>query len=127
VRQTPFDTGLSNSQISASLFLNPSIASDLRPLCAESFELLSEASLNQSINIESSSSKILFSIFFLHYKKRSGFSRRDGKVCHDTYPARESLVSEIPAGDGKISNLFLQCIAHKKMLYMQKIAFHMFC
>jgi hypothetical protein len=25
-------------------------------------------------------------------------------------PARESLVSEIPGGDGKIANLFLQCI-----------------
>jgi hypothetical protein len=26
-----------------------------------------------------------------------------------TFPARESLVSAIPAGDGKFSNLFLQC------------------
>jgi hypothetical protein len=26
------------------------------------------------------------------------------------FPARESLVSDIPAGDGKIINLFLQCI-----------------
>jgi hypothetical protein len=26
------------------------------------------------------------------------------------FPARESLVSDIPAGDGKIANLFLQCI-----------------
>ncbi len=25
------------------------------------------------------------------------------------FPARESLVSDIPAGDGKIANLFLQC------------------
>jgi hypothetical protein len=25
------------------------------------------------------------------------------------FPARESLVSDIPAGDGKIENLFLQC------------------
>ena len=25
------------------------------------------------------------------------------------FPARESLVSDIPAGDGKIDNLFLQC------------------
>ncbi len=28
------------------------------------------------------------------------------------FPARESLVSDIPAGDGKIVNLFLQCIHH---------------
>ncbi len=26
-----------------------------------------------------------------------------------TYPSRESLVSDIPVGDGKIANLFLQC------------------
>jgi hypothetical protein len=26
------------------------------------------------------------------------------------YPARERLVSAIPAGDGKTANLFLQCI-----------------
>jgi hypothetical protein len=26
-----------------------------------------------------------------------------------TFPARESLVNDIPAGDGKIINLFLQC------------------
>jgi hypothetical protein len=26
------------------------------------------------------------------------------------FPARESLVSDIPAGDGKIANLFLKCI-----------------
>ncbi len=25
------------------------------------------------------------------------------------FPARESLVSDIPAGDGKSNNLFLQC------------------
>jgi len=25
------------------------------------------------------------------------------------FPARESLVSDIPAGDGKLLNLFLQC------------------
>ncbi len=25
-------------------------------------------------------------------------------------PSRESLVSDIPVGDGKISNLFLQCM-----------------
>jgi hypothetical protein len=26
------------------------------------------------------------------------------------FPARESLVSDIPAGDGKTANLFLQCV-----------------
>ena len=25
------------------------------------------------------------------------------------FPARESLISDIPAGDGKMANLFLQC------------------
>ncbi len=25
------------------------------------------------------------------------------------FPARESLISDIPAGDGKIDSLFLQC------------------
>jgi hypothetical protein len=28
------------------------------------------------------------------------------------FPARESLVSDIPAGDRKTANLFLQCIEH---------------
>jgi hypothetical protein len=63
----------------------------------------------------------------LHCKKRfSGFpipsrdvtnqtlpSRESGGVTYQTLqtlPARESLVSDIPAGDGKIANLFLQCI-----------------
>ncbi len=26
------------------------------------------------------------------------------------FPARESLVSDIPAGDGKAANVFLQCV-----------------
>jgi hypothetical protein len=30
-------------------------------------------------------------------------------VIYELFPARESLVSDIPAGDGKIVNLFLQC------------------
>ncbi len=36
-------------------------------------------------------------------KKGKRFSR------HQLFPARESLVSNIPAGNGKIANLFLQC------------------
>ncbi len=31
------------------------------------------------------------------------------------FPARESLVSDIPAGDGKTANLFLQCIITEHM------------
>jgi hypothetical protein len=31
------------------------------------------------------------------------------KVIIKLFPARESLVSDIPAGDGKNNNLFLQC------------------
>jgi hypothetical protein len=27
------------------------------------------------------------------------------------FPTRENLVSDIPAGDGKMANLFLQCIS----------------
>ncbi len=34
------------------------------------------------------------------------------KVFWAVIPARESLVSYIPAGDGKITNLFLQCKNH---------------
>jgi hypothetical protein len=29
------------------------------------------------------------------------------------FPARETLVGDIPAGDGKIDNFFLQCIGSK--------------
>ncbi len=29
------------------------------------------------------------------------------------FPSRESLVSDIPSGDGKTANLFLQCISHE--------------
>jgi hypothetical protein len=32
------------------------------------------------------------------------------KVILKLFPARESLVGDIPAGDGKIANLFLQCM-----------------
>jgi hypothetical protein len=31
-------------------------------------------------------------------------------------PGLESLVSDIPAGDGKIANIFLQCTAEQKPL-----------
>jgi hypothetical protein len=33
-------------------------------------------------------------------------------------PARESLVSDIPAGDGKTANLFLQC---KALFFWEKL------
>jgi hypothetical protein len=35
-----------------------------------------------------------------------------GKNLYKTslFPPRESLVSDIPAGDGKMANLFLQCV-----------------
>jgi hypothetical protein len=39
-------------------------------------------------------------------EEKFNFSR-PGKV--KVFPARESLVSDIPAGDGKIVKLFLQC------------------
>jgi hypothetical protein len=32
-----------------------------------------------------------------------------GRELCTVFPDRESLVSDIPAGDGKITNLFLQC------------------
>ena len=34
-------------------------------------------------------------------------------VIYKLFPSRDSLVSDIPAGDGKMANLFLQCIAMK--------------
>jgi hypothetical protein len=34
------------------------------------------------------------------------------------FPARESLVRDIPAGEGKIANLFLQCIIPAGMVYL---------
>ncbi len=56
--------------------------------------------------------------YTIHCKKGSDFTvpSRDvnctnypklGKI--KLFPARESLVSDIPAGDGKMVNLFLQC------------------
>ncbi len=32
------------------------------------------------------------------------------------FPARESLARNIPAGDGKTANLFLQCIGNVKVI-----------
>ncbi len=37
-------------------------------------------------------------------------------VIYKLFPPRESLVSDIPAGDGNIEKLFLQCIYKKKMM-----------
>ncbi len=58
----------------------------------------------------------------VHFKKRlSIFPVPSRDVTYQTFPggewfllfpARESLVSDIPAGDGKIVNLFLQCIVN---------------
>ncbi len=39
------------------------------------------------------------------YTERKGYTLWEG-----IFPPRESLVSDIPAGDGKMANLFLQCI-----------------
>jgi hypothetical protein len=49
-------------------------------------------------------------------KKGLPFSRQD------VFPARESLVGDIPAGDGKIVNLFLQCgwFAHEEPRFLAK-------
>jgi hypothetical protein len=38
-----------------------------------------------------------------------GSSDITGSRVKPRQPARESLVSDIPAGDGKITNLFLKC------------------
>jgi hypothetical protein len=37
--------------------------------------------------------------------------------------ARESLVSDIPAGDRKNDNLFLQCTRLNNILYMQDLVY----
>ncbi len=34
---------------------------------------------------------------------------QDGNTVIKLFPARKGLVSDIPAGDGKTANLFLQC------------------
>jgi hypothetical protein len=35
------------------------------------------------------------------------------------FSARETLLSDIPAGDGKINNFFLQCIGHRVKKHTQ--------
>jgi hypothetical protein len=56
-----------------------------------------------------------------HYTVKEGYRfSRPQQVSNQThlrgiikfFPARESLVGDIPAGDGKIVNLFLQCMQH---------------
>jgi hypothetical protein len=48
--------------------------------------------------------------------------RKDYETCKHCkkrlaiFPTRESLVSDIPAGDGKIANLFSQCNIEKRRL-----------
>jgi hypothetical protein len=55
-------------------------------------------------------------VLSLHCKKSqkvSDFPVSSRDVTNQTlklFPARESLVSDIPAGDGKIANSFLQCV-----------------
>jgi len=64
---------------------------------------------------------------FLHCEKRlasfpspAGMSLttlslgRNIDVIYKLFPARESVVSDIPAGDGNIANLFLQCLIKKE-------------
>jgi hypothetical protein len=58
----------------------------------------------------------------IHCKKRLAISRPQPgpltKLSQGTiklFPARESLVSDIPAGDGKMANHFLQCIPFTKI------------
>ncbi len=35
------------------------------------------------------------------------------------FPARESLVSDIPTGDGKTANLFLRCYVAERVKFIQ--------
>jgi hypothetical protein len=42
---------------------------------------------------------------------------KPGRAIINLFPARESLVGDIPAGDGKIANLFLQCKDFVKMTH----------
>jgi hypothetical protein len=60
----------------------------------------------------------------LHCKKRLTIFPSPGRVSltklslagnNKIFPARESLVSDIPAGDWKIYNIFLQCMAGKDL------------
>jgi hypothetical protein len=40
-------------------------------------------------------------------------------VIYKLFPPRESLESDIPAGDGNIEKLFLQCILHSTPAYSE--------
>jgi hypothetical protein len=64
----------------------------------------------------------------VHCKKRlaifpppAGMSTTKLSLVWNKFPARGSLVSDIPTGDGKIANLFLQCTGKKynSMTYLQ--------
>ncbi len=77
--------------------------------------------------------KIPFQIvinYSLHCKKRlaifpspAGMSLTKLSLAgNKLYPAKESLVSDVPAGDGKIDNLFLQC-THCEILSVFAIIF----
>jgi hypothetical protein len=48
-------------------------------------------------------------ISVLSFKETYSFSSIYCKKRLATFPPRESLVSDIPAGDGNVANLFLQC------------------
>jgi hypothetical protein len=72
--------------------------------------------------------RYIFEFYLVTYtvKKVSGFpvlSRDVTYLLNKLFPARESLVSDIQAGDGKTDNLFLQCSPFKmsnlKKLYPQ--------
>ena len=43
---------------------------------------------------------------------------RNNDVICKLFPARESVVSDLPNGDGNIANLFLQCSMGKDFCYM---------
>jgi hypothetical protein len=60
---------------------------------------------------EAKNLKCLLYVYRLHCKKKvSDFASPAGmSLTKLTLAARESLVGGIPAGDGKIVNLFLQC------------------
>ncbi len=51
-------------------------------------------------------------LFVYTVKKFIVFPVPTRDVTNQTLPGRESVVSDIPAGDGKTANLFLQCIFH---------------
>jgi hypothetical protein len=75
-----------------------------------------------------------YTVFRRQYTEQKGsrFSRLQ-TGCHlphstlpiiKLFPARESLVSDIPAEDGKISNLFLQCNLYLSPLSLRYSTLH---